>query len=194
MVVDGLRRDEQLLGDLRVGVSVGDEAEDVVLAAGQAQRMLAGGGARAGGDGADAQAAQGAARQLRAGGGAEVGEDAVGLVQQLLLARVEQRQAGVVRAALGGYDFINQASGACLNAFIKAENGAPFGLSSCRSVSNERFDTATLPNVTSVESRIGGSDNGFCMDVPGGSSQLGLQVQLWTCNGSLAQRWVIGFA
>ncbi|GAA2047134.1 hypothetical protein GCM10009839_60050 [Catenulispora yoronensis] len=93
----------------------------------------------------------------------------------------------------GGYVFVNQASGACLNAFIKAENGAPIGLDTCRVVSNERFDTNTLPNVTAVESRIGWKDNGFCLDVPGASSQPGLQMQLWGCNGTLAQRWVIGF-
>ncbi|ACU73675.1 putative periplasmic ligand-binding sensor protein [Catenulispora acidiphila DSM 44928] len=94
----------------------------------------------------------------------------------------------------GGYDFLNQASGACLNAFITAENGAPFGLSSCRSVSNELFNTASLPNVTSVESKIGWRNTGYCMDVPGASKQAGLQIQLWGCNGTLAQRWVIGFA
>lgn len=99
-----------------------------------------------------------------------------------------------VHDPLGGYDFINQASGACLNAFIKAENGAPVGLDTCRSVSNERWDPAApLPNVTSLQSMIGGRDNGYCLDVPGASNALGLQVQLWTCNGTLAQRWVIGF-
>lgn len=98
------------------------------------------------------------------------------------------------RDSLGGYDFINQASGACLNAFIKAENGAPIGLDTCRSVSNERFDTSPLPNVTIMQSMIGGRDNGFCVDVPGASTQEGLQVQLWGCNGTLAQRWIIGFA
>ncbi|NUR62454.1 MAG: ricin-type beta-trefoil lectin domain protein [Catenulispora sp.] len=99
-----------------------------------------------------------------------------------------------VRDSLGGYDFLNQASGACLNAFIKAENGAPIGLDTCRSVSNERWATATLPNVTVVQSMIGGRPNGFCLDVPGAATTDGLQMQLWGCNGTLAQRWIIGFA
>lgn len=100
-----------------------------------------------------------------------------------------------IHDSLGGFDFINQASGACLNAFIKAENGAPIGLSGCRSVSNERWDPAGgLPNVTSLQSMIGGRDNGFCLDVPDAAPDPGLQMQLWGCNGTLAQRWVIGFS
>jgi Ricin-type beta-trefoil lectin domain-like len=93
------------------------------------------------------------------------------------------------------YGFLNQASGDCLFAFIGAENGAPMGLNTCRTVSNEQFDAhASLPNVTELESKIGFSDTGFCLDVPGASTAAGLQVQLFTCNGTLAQRWVVGFA
>lgn len=93
------------------------------------------------------------------------------------------------------YGFLNQASGDCLFAFTGAQNGAPMGLNSCRTVSNEQFDAhATLPNVTELESRIGFSDTGFCVDVPGASTTAGLQLQLFSCNGTLAQRWVIGFA
>ena len=96
---------------------------------------------------------------------------------------------------LGGFVFVNQASGDCLNAFIKAENGAPIGIDTCRSVSNERWDpTLPLPNVVSLISRIGGSDTGFCLDVPGAETTPGLQMQLFSCNGTLAQRWVVGFA
>ena len=92
------------------------------------------------------------------------------------------------------YKFVNQESGACLFAFIKAENGAPMGLNTCRTVSNEEFDAhTTLPNVAELESKIGFSDTGFCMDVPGATTNPGVQLQLFTCNGTLAQRWVIGF-
>ncbi|MEY9855775.1 hypothetical protein ABH935_001379 [Catenulispora sp. GAS73] len=92
------------------------------------------------------------------------------------------------------YKFVNQRSGACLFAFTSAHNGAPMGLDTCRTVSNEEFDAhATLPNVTELESKIGFSDTGFCMDVPGASTATGLQLQLFNCNGTLAQRWVIGF-
>jgi hypothetical protein len=32
---------------------------------------------------------------------------------------------------------------------------------------------------------------GKCLDVSGGSTADGAQVQLWTCNGSGAQRWTV---
>ena len=90
MVVDGLGGDEEPFRDLGVGVTVGDQAEDVVLTASQAQRMSPGGGARPGGHGAGAQAAQRATGRLRGGGGAEVAEDAARLLQERLLSGVEQ--------------------------------------------------------------------------------------------------------
>lgn len=94
----------------------------------------------------------------------------------------------------GGWMFVNQASGACLNAFIKPENGAPIGLAECSAFTNDHWNPSnTLPNVVSLQSRIGGT-NGFCLDVPGAASTPGLQMQLWNCNGTLAQRWVVGFA
>lgn len=93
------------------------------------------------------------------------------------------------------YGFLNQGSGACLFAFVGAQNGAPMGVDTCRKVSNEQFDThASLPNVTELESKIGFSDTGFCVDVPGATTNPGVQLQLFTCNGTLAQRWVLGFA
>jgi hypothetical protein len=92
------------------------------------------------------------------------------------------------------YKFVNQKSGACLFAFTKAQNGAPMGLDTCRTVSNEEFDAhTTLPNVAELESKIGFSDTGFCMDVPGATTNTGVQLQLFSCNGTLAQRWVVGF-
>ena len=98
--------------------------------------------------------------------------------------------------SLGGttFKFVNQASGDCLFAFIGAEDGAPMGLDTCHPSSNEEFDAHTsLPNVTVLESKIHFSDTGFCLDVPGASTTPGLQLDLFSCNGSLAQRWVVGF-
>lgn len=39
---------------------------------------------------------------------------------------------------------------------------------------------------------ITGAVSGKCVDVPGASSTNGIQVQLWTCNGTGAQSWTIG--
>jgi poly(3-hydroxybutyrate) depolymerase len=36
---------------------------------------------------------------------------------------------------------------------------------------------------------IAGSGSGRCIDVPGGTSTNGTQVQLWDCNGGTGQRW-----
>ena len=49
VVVDRLGRDDQLGGDLGVGAPGADEVKDLLLAAGQAEGMLAGRGALAGG-------------------------------------------------------------------------------------------------------------------------------------------------
>ena len=94
------------------------------------------------------------------------------------------------------FRFINQLSGLCLFAFSPpATNGDPMGLNTCRDVSNEEFNAGTsLPNVVILESRVGFKNTGFCLDVPGGTATDGVQMQLFRCNGTLAQRWVVGFA
>ena len=101
----------------------------------------------------------------------------------------------IVSLGSNHYRFLNQLSGLCLFAFSPPPtNGDPMGLNTCRTVSNEEFNAgATLPNVVSLESREGFTDTGFCLDVPGGAATDGLQMQLFQCNGTLAQRWVVGF-
>jgi ricin-type beta-trefoil lectin protein len=101
-----------------------------------------------------------------------------------------------VQVGTNHYRFVNQLSGLCLFAFSPpARNGNPMGLALCRTVSNEEFNAGTsLPNVVALESRMSFRDSGFCLDVPGGRADEGLQMQLFQCNGTLAQRWVVGFA
>jgi hypothetical protein len=92
------------------------------------------------------------------------------------------------------YRFINQQTGLCFRAYTKAANGSPIGVATCNGQSNLEFNTnVNLPEIVVLESRIGFDDTGFCVDVPGASPQLGLQMQLFTCNGTPAQRWVVGF-
>jgi hypothetical protein len=100
-----------------------------------------------------------------------------------------------IQTGTNHYRFLNQLSGLCLFAFIDpAANGNPMGLNTCRTVSNEEFNAGrSLPDIVSLESRTGFRDTGFCLDVPGGASTDGLQMQLWQCNGTAAQRWVVGF-
>lgn len=100
------------------------------------------------------------------------------------------------RVAKNHYQLENQLSGLCLWAFgDPAANGNPMGLNTCGTASNEEFNTNTsLPNVVILESRTGFHDTGFCVDVPGSQPTDGLGMQLFECNGTLAQRWVVGFS
>jgi hypothetical protein len=101
-----------------------------------------------------------------------------------------------IQVGTNHYRFVNQLSGLCLFAFSPpVSNGDPMGLDTCRTVSNEEFNVGTsLPEVVSLESRIGFRDTGFCVDVPEGNAMDGLQMRLFQCNRTLAQRWVVGFA
>jgi hypothetical protein len=98
------------------------------------------------------------------------------------------------RLASHHYSFLNQASGFCFDVFDGAFNNARLLQGTCKRISNEEFNTnVDLPNVTILETRVGFHDNGFCVDVPGGQSTVGLPMQIFQCNGTPAQRWVIGF-
>ncbi len=70
MMIDGFRRDEQLPGDLRVRMARADQAEHLLLAAGQPQRMGPRRGARPGRDGPDAELAHRLAGRRRPAAGA----------------------------------------------------------------------------------------------------------------------------
>jgi hypothetical protein len=98
-MVDGPAGDEQLGGDLRVGVPGADQVEHLALAPGQPERMGAGRGSRPGRDRPDAKPAHLLPGDLRGRRCAEVGEDCQGLAQRRLRRRVMQGQRGLVRAA-----------------------------------------------------------------------------------------------
>lgn len=97
------------------------------------------------------------------------------------------------------YRFLNNLSGLCMFVGDTPTNGAPVWLDECAvaggtTVSNAEWNSGTpLPNVVSLRTRVHFRDNNFCLDVPGGSAAEGLPVQLWNCNSTLAQRWVVGF-
>jgi hypothetical protein len=93
------------------------------------------------------------------------------------------------------YKFINQFSGLCMNAFGPTVNGTPVLQIECVTVSNEEWNTgALLPNVVQIQSRAGNRDSGFCIDVPEGTGVPAVAMQIFGCNGTLAQRWIVGFA
>jgi hypothetical protein len=90
------------------------------------------------------------------------------------------------------YEFLNQATGMCLDVRGGAARGTPIQQWPCGNISNEHwtwphsFPDAFWP----LTSQVAGS-SGFCLDVPGASTQDGLAVQLYSCNGTAAQAWAI---
>ena len=92
------------------------------------------------------------------------------------------------------FRFQNQLSGYCIDAFDGAFNGARVLQGTCVPISNEEFRTsAAPPALMTLQSRVGFRDTGFCIDVPGASSQEFLAVQLFQCNGTVAQGLFHGF-
>jgi hypothetical protein len=94
-----------------------------------------------------------------------------------------------------GYKLENVATGMCLEARFGAVNAQPVALWFCDSTeSNTRWDwhnfgapdDVTFGNQGVIESRVSGS-TGYCLDVPGASTAIGLSLQLYQCNGTYAQ-------
>ncbi|HEY6795879.1 MAG TPA: RICIN domain-containing protein [Kineosporiaceae bacterium] len=99
-----------------------------------------------------------------------------------------------IKVGTNHYRFVNQLSGYCFDAFDGAFNGARLLQGTCVAISNEEFNTGTsLPAVTKIESRVHFTDTGYCVDVPGGGHTPGQAMQIYRCNGTPAQIWVIGF-
>jgi hypothetical protein len=98
---------------------------------------------------------------------------------------------------LGGgndYKLINQNSGLCMYMNGPVAARSPIIQAGCTTVSNELWKPAPPPpDVSQIMSRAGHRDTNLCVDVPQQSTTPGLGVQIWPCNGTLAQRWVIGF-
>jgi hypothetical protein len=94
--------------------------------------------------------------------------------------------------SIGGtsYQFVNFVNGMCMDARGGAASHTPIEQWPCNTISNERwswpfsFPDGMLP----IRSEVAGS-NGYCLDVPGASTRAGLQVQIYTCNGTTAQAW-----
>jgi hypothetical protein len=99
-----------------------------------------------------------------------------------------------IRTGTNHFRFKNQLSGFCFDAFDGAFNGARLLQGTCVPISNEEYNTGTsLPAVTKIESRERFRDTGYCVDVPGAQWTPGLAMQIYRCNGTPAQVWVIGF-
>ena len=97
------------------------------------------------------------------------------------------------------FHYVNVGSGLCLRArgLTGPANGEQIMLWTCNQITdlNWASHSVDIPNRAdllgfTLESRISGS-TGFCLDVPGASGAVGLALQLFRCNGTVAQLWDI---
>lgn len=93
--------------------------------------------------------------------------------------------------------FENAGTGLCLEARFGAVSGKPVALWDCSSSeSNTRWQWPTVsgqapfPNLWPIQSRVSGS-TGYCLDVPGASTGINVQMQLYRCNNTNAQWFLI---
>jgi len=96
------------------------------------------------------------------------------------------------------YKFENIGTGRCLEARNGAVNGGAVDVWPCESSeSNERWSwpsfpngQSTFPDVQPLQTRVSGS-TGYCLDVPWAQLTVGLQMQVYRCNGTAAQlMWI----
>ncbi|MEV4512373.1 RICIN domain-containing protein [Dactylosporangium sp. NPDC049525] len=81
---------------------------------------------------------------------------------------------------------VTNGNGMCMDARGGAVNGTPVVLWTCNSISNENWQSP--PFTGKFISRVSDTSS-HCLDVPFSSGQVGLQVWIWGCNGTLAQSW-----
>jgi hypothetical protein len=96
--------------------------------------------------------------------------------------------------SLGGnrYRLLNHLSGLCMDARGNAVNGTPVVQWPCATISNQTWDTGhTIPDIVALTSRVSDTDS-HCLDVPGGQASPDVPLQIYACNGTSAQAWVIG--
>ena len=93
------------------------------------------------------------------------------------------------------YRIENLLSHQCLDALGGATNGTRVVQWPCASISNQTWDTGVtltgFSTAVTVKSRVSGTTS-HCLDVPGGELFTpGLPMQIWGCNGTLAQEWLL---
>jgi hypothetical protein len=115
------------------------------------------------------------------------------IVQELCITSGDEAQAWApINVGGSTYEFLNQATGECMDARGGAARGTPIQQWTCNTISNEHwswphnFPDAFWP----LGSQVAGSSN-FCLDVPQASQVAGVGMQLYTCNGTSAQAWGI---
>jgi hypothetical protein len=101
----------------------------------------------------------------------------------------------------GGTEIVNNLSGKCLyNAGSNPPvNGTgPILVDDCNvfgtntPASNALWSPSALTGLASLKTLIGHRNNNFCLDVPGDSPFAGATLQIFTCNNTPAQLFIVG--
>jgi hypothetical protein len=91
------------------------------------------------------------------------------------------------------FHFVNVLSGLCLDARGSARNRTQVQQWTCNSISNENWqpsDDDSNDDIPPMFSRVSGTSS-YCLDIPGGQNTVGLAMQIYSCNGTAAQGWLI---
>lgn len=85
--------------------------------------------------------------------------------------------------------YVNGVSGFCLDARGRAVNHTPVQQWTCNKISNENWESpeAEADTIPPLISRVSGTRSR--LDIPGGQNIAGLAMQIYACNGTLAQIW-----
>ena len=88
------------------------------------------------------------------------------------------------------FHYQNVLSGLCLDARGGAANHTPVQQWTCNSISNEDWQPGPegSDDIPPLMSRVSGTSS-YCLDIPGGPATAGLAMQIYRCNGTLAQQW-----
>ncbi len=107
----------------------------------------------------------------------------------------EQRWTAQGFGGTNRWQFANEASHLCFDAFDGAFNGARLLQNQCAPISNDQWKSSrSLPDLVTLMSRVGFRDTGFCVDVPNNDQSPNVALQLFQCNTTDAQKWLVGFA
>ena len=92
-----------------------------------------------------------------------------------------------------GFQFENALTGMCLDARGGAANHTPIQQWTCNGISNQKWQisvpakgSAGAPVVSNVA-----RSSGYCLDIPGGQTTVGLAMQIYVCNRTVSQLWLL---
>jgi len=96
----------------------------------------------------------------------------------------------LINVGNGNFHLMNALSGLCLDARGSATNRTPVQQWTCNNISNENWEVVGPAYTVNLKSRVSGTNN-YCLDVPGGQTTAGLGMQIYVCNGTASQLWLI---